>query len=139
MGEGNLIEKGGELVAEELFDLGFASVLLVGAEFAEVSANLIGFEMDALDLVVEAAALDCGPFNDGGTGRAKRIAHVGLLKDFFGAGPGAAVGEELFRGKVFVQGPVNHVEEAEFDGVGEGDAEVQIPRGAWSVGAWERW
>jgi len=128
MGEGNLIEERRELVAEELLDLGFASVLPVGAEFAEVLADLIGFEMDALDLVVEAAALDGGPFNDGGRGSTERITHVRLLKDFFGAGAGAAVGEELFRGKALSLGPVNHVEEAEFDGVGEGDAEVEVPR-----------
>ena len=109
--------------------MGFASVLPVGAEFAELLADLVGFKMNALDFVIEAAALDGGPLNDGGRGSTERIAHVRLLKDFFRAGPGAAVGEELFRGKVFALGPVNHVEETEFDGIGEGDAEIQIPRG----------
>ena len=109
--------------------MGFASVLPVGAEFAEVLADLVGFEMDALDLVVEAAALDRGPFNDRGRGSTKRIAHVRLLKDFFGAGAGTAVGEELFRGKVFPLGAIDHIEEAEFDGIGEGDAEVEVPGG----------
>ena len=107
--------------------MGFAGVLAVGAEFAELLADLVRFEVDALDFVVKSAALDGRPLNDGGRGGTQRIAHVGLLKDFFGAGTSAAVGEELFRGKVFALGPVKHVEEAEFDGVGEGDAEVEIP------------
>ena len=121
--------------------MGFAGVLPVGAEFAELLADLVGFEMDALDLVVEAAALDRGPLNDGGRGGTQRIAHVGLLKDFFRAGTGTAVGEELFRGKVLALGPVNHVEEAEFDGVGESDAVVEIPGRMehWSGGVVERW
>src|SRR6267142_6539326 len=88
MGEGNLIEERREVVAEELGDLGFASVFPVGTEFAELLTDLVGFEVDALDLVVEATALDGGPFHDGGTGRAKRITHVRLLKDFFRAGAG---------------------------------------------------
>ena len=129
MGEGNPIEERRELVADELLDLKFAGILTVGAEFAEELADFVGFKMDAFDFVIEPAALDGGPFHDGGGGSTERIAHVRLLKDFFRASPGAAVGEELFRGKVFALGPVNHVEEAEFDRIGEGDAEVQVPRG----------
>src|SRR2546427_10724609 len=97
MGEGSGLEEARELVADELLDLGFASLLPVGAEFAELLADLVGFEVGALDFVVEAAALDGGPFNDGGSGSTERITHVRLLKDLFGSGAGAAVGGELFR------------------------------------------
>jgi len=129
MGEGSGLEEARELVADELLDLGFASLLPVGAEFAELLADLVGFEVGTLDFVVEAAALDGGPFNDGGSGSTERITHVRLLKDFFGTGAGAAVGEELFRGKMFALSAIDEAKKAEFDGVGEGDAEIQIPRG----------
>ncbi len=57
-------------------DLVFAGVLTEGTKLAEELAYLIGFEMDALDLMVEAAALDSGPLNDGGSGSGERVAHV---------------------------------------------------------------
>ena len=48
-----------------------------------------------------------------------------------------AIGNELFGGEVRIFGAVDDVEEAEFDGVGHGDAEVQIPGRMenWSGGA----
>ena len=46
----------------------------------------------------------------------------------FEAGTGAAVGEELIGGEGSVACVVDEVEEAEFDGVGDGDFEIQIPR-----------
>ena len=77
--------------------------------------------MDAFDLVIGAAAFDGGPLDDVVGGGAERVAHVGLLEDFFGAGAGAAIGEELVGGEVGAVGAVDDVEEAEFDGVGHGD------------------
>ena len=108
-------------------DFGFAIGLAVRIEFAELPADLVGFEMDALDFIIGAAAFDGRPVHDGGSGSAKRVAHVGLLKDFFGAGESTAVGEELFRGKAFALGAVDDVQEAELDGIGHGDFEIQIP------------
>ena len=71
-----------------------------GVELAELAENLVGFEMDAFDLVIETATLDGGPLDDGGCGGAERIAHVGLLEDFFRASASAAIGEELRGRKV---------------------------------------
>ena len=99
------------------------------AEFAEELEELIGFEMDALDLIIHAATLDGGPVHDGSGGCAERVAHVGLLKDFFGTGASAAIGEELFGGEVFALSVIDDVEEAKVDGVGEGHSEIQIPWG----------
>ena len=116
-----------EFVAEELFDFAFAEFGLVRAEFAELLTDLISFEMDAFDFVIEAAALNGGPFNDGGRGCTEGIAHVRLLKDFLGTGAGAALGDELFGIERGIAGAVDDIDEAEFDSVGEGDAEIQIP------------
>ena len=110
--------------------------MVTRAELAEEVEDLIGFEVDAFDLVVVTATLDGGPVHDSGRSSAERIAHVGLLIDFLGTGTGLAIGDELFGGEVRVFGAVDDVEEAEFDGVGHGDAEVEIPGGGGSVGAW---
>ena len=59
-----------------------------------------------------------------GGGGAEWVAHVGLLVNFLGTGPCLAIGDELFGSEVRVLGTVDDVEEAEFDGVGHGDAEV---------------
>src|SRR5258706_11152820 len=85
-----------EFVAEELFDFGFASLGPVWAELAELLADLVGFEVDAFDFVIEAAAFDGGPFHDGGRGSTEGITHVGLLEDFLGAGATAALSDEFF-------------------------------------------
>ena len=50
-----------------------------------------------------------------------------------------AIGNELFGGELRVFGAVDDVEEAEFDGVGHGDAEVEIPRTGGSGGVMEWW
>ena len=123
------MEKRGEGIAEEGVDLGLAVGLVARAELAEEAEDLVGFEVNAFDLVIVTATLDGGPVHDGGRGCAKRIAHVGLLIDFLGTGTGLAIGDELFGGEVRIFGAVDDVEEAEFDSVGHGDAEVQIPRG----------
>ena len=106
----------------------FAALLVVGAEFAEVAEDVVGFEVDAFDLVVLAAAFDGGPFDDG-SAAGNGVAHVGLLEDLFEAGACAAVGEELISGEGGFARVVDGVEEAEFDGVGDGDAEVEVPGG----------
>jgi hypothetical protein len=49
------------------------------------------------------------------------------LEDLFEARTGTAVCEELIGGEVCVAGVVDDVEEAEFDGVSDGDAEVEVP------------
>lgn len=108
-------------------DLALASFVGTRVELAEAAGDVIGFEVETLDGVVVAAALDGGPFDDVSGGRAEGIAHVGLLKDFFGAGAGAAIGEELRGSEIGVGGAIDDVEQAEFDGVGHGDAEVEIP------------
>ena len=56
--------------------------MVTRAELAEEAQDLVGFEVNAFDLVIVTAALDGGPVHDGGRGGAKRIAHVGLLIDF---------------------------------------------------------
>ena len=136
---GARLKKMREFISEELFDFGFASLGPVWAEFAELLADLIRFEVDALDFVIEAAALDGGPFHNGGGGSTEGITHVGLLKDFFGASATAALGDEFFGLERSVLGAVDDIDEAVFDGVGKRDAEVQIPGGGWSVGVLECW
>jgi hypothetical protein len=108
-----------ESTTQKLLDVAFTRILAGRVEFAELLADLGIFEMDSLNLVIGAAALDGGPFDDGGRGSAKRVAHVGLLKDFFGTSAGAATDEKLFRGKVFALGAIDDVEQAELDCVGE--------------------
>jgi hypothetical protein len=73
-----------------LLDVVLARILAGGAEFAKLLADLGVFEVDALDLVIGAAAFDGGPFDDAGGGGAERITHIGLLEDFLGASAGAA-------------------------------------------------
>ena len=115
--------------------MGFALVLAGGVEFAEALADVEVFEVDAFDGVISAAAFDSGPFDDGGGGSAQGFAQVGLLEDFLGAGTGPGVGDEFFRGEVGTLHPVDDVEEPEFDGIGQGDAEVEVPRaGRWING-----
>ena len=42
-----------------------------------------------------------------------------MLKDFLGAGAGGAVGNELLRTERSVPGTIDHVEQSEFNGIGE--------------------
>jgi hypothetical protein len=66
-----------------------------------------------------------------------------LLEDLFEAGAGAAIGDELIGGQGGIAGAVDDVEEAELDGVGDGDAEVEVPRTAgmegWRSGVMDWW
>jgi len=53
--------------------------LVTRAELAEEAEDLVGFEVDAFDLVIVTATLDGGPVHDGGRWlRRERFAHVGL-------------------------------------------------------------
>ena len=123
------------MLFEEVVDFFFAIVLGAWIEFAEELEDLIGFEVDAFEFVIGAAAFDGGPFDDVAGGRAKGIAHIGLLEDFFVAGASTAIGDELFGGDVSTAGTVDGIDEAEVDGVEEGDAEVEVPgrRGGWAI------
>ncbi len=114
-------------MTQEVVDFGFAFGLAGRVEFAELAEELIGFEVDAFDFVIVATALDGGPFDDRGGGGAEGVTHIGLLKDFVGTGASTAIGEELRGRDGSVAGAVDDIEEAEFDGVGHGDAEVEIP------------
>ena len=108
-------------------DLALALALGAGREVAELLEDLIGFEVDAFERIIESATLDGGPVHDGGRGCAERIAQVGLLKDFFGAGASAAIGEKLFRSELGAFHAIDNVEQAQFDGVGHGDAKIKVP------------
>ena len=108
--------------------MGFAVVLGRRIELAEALENLGGLEVKPFDLVIVTAAFDGGPFDDAGGGSAERIAHVRLLINFIGTRAGLAISEELFTVKLGTFGAIDNVNDAEFDGVGHGDAEIQIPR-----------
>ena len=112
---------------EVIFYPGLAGGLEVWSEVAEQFYDVGGFEVDAFDLVIRAAAFDGGPVNDGGTAW-DGVAHVGLLKDLFEASAGATVSEELAGGEVGIASAIDDLKQAELDGVGDGDFEVQIPR-----------
>ena len=82
----------------------------VGVELTEEAGDVGGFEVDAFDLVVGAAALDGGPVDDG-SATGDGVAHVGLLEDLFEAGARTAVSEELIGGEVCVAGVIDDVEQ----------------------------
>ena len=87
--------------------------------------------MHAFDFIVGTAAFNGGPV-DNGCAAGDGIAHVGLLKDLFEASAGAAVDKELIGDKVCVAGAIDETEKALFDGVGDGDFEVEVPGGGGS-------
>jgi len=93
---------------------------------AELQLNLIVVEVEAVYLIIVAAAFDGGPVHDG-VGGGGGVAEVGLFEDFGEAGAGSAVGEELIGLEVGAFGAVDDVEETEFEGVGHGDSVIQIP------------
>ena len=107
--------------------MGLALGLGGGVELAELAEDLIGFEMNAFDLVIGTAPFDGGPVHNGSGGGAEWVAHVGLLKDFFGAGASPAIGEELFRGELSALDAVYDVEETQFDGIRHSDAKIEVP------------
>src|SRR2546426_10689093 len=96
--------------------------------------DLTVLEVDTDECVIVAAAFDDGPVHDVVGGGAQRVAHVALLIDFFLTRARLAISEELGAAKLSAASAVDDVHEAELDGVGHGDAEVQIP---WIIGLME--
>src|SRR5882762_789775 len=94
------------------------------------------FEMDADEIVLEAAAFDDAPVYDMAGFGAHGVTQVALLENFFAQGAGFAIGDELHGGEGGTLDAVDDFEEAEFDGVGESDAVVQIP---WICGLLDGW
>lgn len=93
-------EEGWELLVEEQLDFFFAVIGRTGIKLAEEAEDVLGFEVDAVDGVIGAAAFDGGPLDDGVGLGAEWVAHVGLLEGFVGAGASAAIVEELFDGEM---------------------------------------
>jgi len=62
-------------------------------------------------------------------GGAQRVAHVALLIDFFLTSARLAISKELGPAELSAASAVDDIHEAELDGVGHGDAEVNVPRG----------
>ena len=114
------------MVLQERLDLGFAGELGGGIEVAEEASDVRGFEVDAFDLVVGTTAFDGGPIDDG-SAAGDGVAHVGLLEDFIESGTGAAIFEELFPGESGATGAVNKFDQAQFDGIDDGDAVIEVP------------
>src|SRR5258706_9799477 len=57
-------EEFGEGLGDDAFNLAFAGELVFGTEFAEEFDDLAFFEMEAFDLVINAAPLDGGPIHN---------------------------------------------------------------------------
>ena len=57
-------------------------------------------------------------------GSTEGIAHIGLLVNFLGTRTRAAVCNELFGGEVGAFRAIDDSEEAEFDSIGHGHAEI---------------
>src|SRR5437870_655841 len=108
-------------------DAVFAASLHTRIEFAELGEYLRVFQVDALDLVLEATSLNRAPVNDCGRGSALGVAHVGLLVDFLASGACAAVGKELGWGEMCSADFVDDVQEAELKRILHGDAIIQVP------------
>src|SRR2546422_416876 len=77
--------------------------------------------MGAFDFVIDHATFHGGPW-DNALSSAAGIAHIFLLEDFGEAGAVLAVLDELFAGQVGAPDFVDFIDEAELDGVEEGDA-----------------
>ncbi len=103
-------------------------------EGSELLDDLSVFEMNADDGIVITAPFDDRPIHDVVGGSAEGIAHIGLLEDFLQPRAGAAIGNVLFGGEVFVLGAVNDFEEAEVDGIHESGAVVEVPWSSASTG-----
>src|SRR5258708_3293671 len=92
------------------------------------------FEVDPGDFVVVTTAFDGGPVHDVIGGSAEGIAHIALLIDFFLTSARLAISEELGAGKLSAASAVDHVHEAELDGIGHGDFVIDVPRADASTG-----
>ena len=93
------LEKFREADADKVGDFGLANGLARGPVLAELADDLVVLQMEAFDLVIEAAAFDGTPVNDLQPGWGG-IAEIGPAVDVFEARAGAAIGEELVGGKV---------------------------------------
>jgi len=113
---------------DEIGDLVTTVDLIVRAESAELLYDLAVLEMDANDFVIQTAVIEGTPLDDVIGGCTERIAHVRLLKDFLGAGAGRATGNKFFRIEGGIAGAIDDLDETEFDGIGKGDAVVEVPR-----------
>src|SRR6266850_6975459 len=132
---GEDLEREAGTFVDKVNDIPFAAAGPGRAEFAELLDNLALLEMNADYLVVVTAVLYCAPLDDVIGGGPLRIAQIGLLISFLVASPGLAVEEELIGSELCFLNAIDDFEQAEFDGIRHGDAIVQIPGGAWSVGA----
>src|SRR5438552_1977856 len=95
--------------------------------------HVFGFEMDALDLVIEAATFDGRPIHDASSA-GDGVAHVALLEDFLKAGAGLAIGNEFIRSELGAAGAIDDIQQPELDGIDHGDAVIQIPWGLSRAG-----
>ena len=108
-------------------DLGFAGGLGAGTGLAELLDELGGFEVEAFDGVIGAATFDGRPIDDGGGGVATGIAEIRLLVDFIRTGTSLTISQELGRSEPCALDAIDDVDEAKFDGIGHGDAVVEVP------------
>src|SRR5438093_12402113 len=125
MGEGG--KQGGEFFAEQGGDLLLTLTFIWRTEFSKQLTHLLSFEMDPLDQVIGAAALDGAPFDDVIGRSAQWIAHVRLLEDFLLARASAAIGQELLPGEGGPSGAVDHLDQAMVDGISHRHSAVDVP------------
>jgi hypothetical protein len=109
--------------------MALASFLSGRVELAEAAEDIVGFEVEAFDFVIGPTTFNGRPVDDGCGSGTHGIAHVGLLEDFVGTGASAAVSEELIARKAGALDAIDDIEEAKFDGIRDGDAVVEVPRG----------
>jgi len=121
------IKKGGKVFAKVAPDFGLAGFLSGRVEVAEETNDFRRLQMDAFNFVIGATPFDGGPVDDGSAAW-DGVAHVGLLEDLFETRTRPAVGKELNWREIGVTGAIDNIEEPLFDGVGDGDAEIQVPR-----------
>src|SRR5439155_14696762 len=117
-----------ETFVNEISDFLFAIALAGRTELTELFDDLTVLEVDTDECVIVATAFDDGPVHDVVGGGAERVAHVALLVDFFLTSARLAISEELGAAKLSAASAVDDVHEAELNGVGHGDAEVNVPR-----------
>ena len=114
---------------DEISDFLLAIALPGRTELTELFDDLTVLEVDTDEGVIVATAFEDGPVHDVVGGSTERVAHVALLIDFFLTSARLAISEKLGAAKLSAASAVDDVHEAELDGIGHGDAKVQIPRG----------
>src|SRR3954468_14810491 len=113
-----------EGLADETFDLAFATELVLGTIFAEDFQDFAFFKIEPLDLVFVAAAFDGRPI-DYAFGAAHGIAHVFLFENFRNTGSVFAVLKELGSRDPAAADLINFFEQAGVDGADQIDAVVR--------------